>query len=343
MKKFFGELTLFQAVMWIITGFSLLAVVIVVIYDEIAIAPIHYLLLVAIAAASLSVVEKKVLPLLEKIKVGSYFEVSLASEAAVANRELQVPNAGPLELSENDAAGNGYAADQPFPAKTMTSAQFYHYERLSIRLYGLMAQIRDPNTLPLELRSDYRRLITNISSAALAAKHPTKARDISLQLNSFLDRPLNEQELSLLGRTHLWAATEVKDPQEKERLFSEAWSYLDKARRLSPTYPPTLYSLSWVSIVLRRYPLGITYAQRCARIDARVAPWCFWLVACAYAQQGNVDQTLAALEKISEGPWWGYISKDADFDSIRKNQGFREKFERMTAERTKGKELVSSV
>src|ERR1043166_5884674 len=144
--KFFRELTVFQAAMWLITCLSIVAVVFVITYDELDNAPIHYLLLVAIAAASLSVVEKKVLPLLEKIKVGSYFEVSLATEAAVAIKELRVQNAGPLELSE-PAVETGYEADQPFPTKKLSTAQLYHYERLSIRLYGLMAQIRNPNTL----------------------------------------------------------------------------------------------------------------------------------------------------------------------------------------------------
>jgi len=301
--------------------------------------PLHFLLGLALLGALLPAVLSGLLPLVRKIKLKE-FEVELVAEADAAIRQLFVPDPWPLLVSDTPGQGKGYPADRPYPVMKLQKFQQYYYERFSQKLYQLFESIKSPKELTPQVRDKYRSLIKNVGLAAIAMEHATKAADIVSQLKLFGLDQLDANELHLLGRSHLWAATEASSEVERQAHWKEAVPLLEAASKLNAHEPRIFFNLGFTLICLRSYETGIEMTRAAIKLDHYVTPWGKWNIGCAQVALAQFQNAITTLEEIEEGPWWSFISEDPDLTALKDHPSYAERFRFLCADRKTEKAVL---
>jgi tetratricopeptide (TPR) repeat protein len=290
--------------------------------------PLHYFLILVLVAAFLATFAPTLgdyaSSRLQKVKFGG-FEVELKDAVDAAVLHLKIPEAPDLGSSITDF-GDDPPADNPFPSIKLSRPAIYEYEKLSLRLYLLFDQVKDPNELDLEARLNLRKLILYVGKAANAMEHYTKSLDILLWLNRFSDRQLNHEELRVLGTAYLWAADHEVGNARQTSHQNEAIPLLRAAIGKHPHQTVTHYNLGWAFLSLKKYSYGISQMKKCIRLEPRCKPFAKWNIACGLKKLNLDDKALGTLEEISPGPWWKNIAKDEWFIDP-KNTSFMTRFE----------------
>lgn len=323
------ELLLFRLTMWAVVLCSFGAIGSKAIGWRASSVPLHYLMGFAVTAALLAVVapnlERYVLSKVSKVTLGS-IEVQLIAEARTAAEWLKYEDLAPDEVaSSSSKALEGYQSNHPFPASKLDGPQRYQYESHSHKLYQLFIQIDDANELDAQSREKYRNLITAVSRAAYRMGHFTKSLDLVARLQQLRDRPMDADELLLLGSAYLWAAEELADESARRAYWKKSLPILYSAMQKNPYEEKTKYNLGWVMLALGQYHEGIYQMQSCIRLRESLAPWAKWNIACGLKKLGKDVMALDTLEEVPPGPWWKDIEAD-DWFVDEKNPVFAKSF-----------------
>lgn len=333
------DLFAFRIVAWLVVVGSLVAIGTKLFLGRPAATPTHYLLGIAMVAALLPAALSGLLPLVRKIKLKEV-EIELSADVDTAIKQLNIPDAWPLSVTDTDNQSSDYPADLPYPVVKLSKAQKYHYERFSHKLYQLLDVIKDPNDLHPEIRNKYRGLIRNVGLAAIAMDHATKAADIISRLLIFGKTNLDANELHLLGRAHLWAARETTSQTECQVHWKEAMPFLEAASKLNPHEPRIFFNLGWTCLMVGNYETGISMMETAIKLDPYVTPWAKWNISCGKVKLGRKQAAITTLEEIDEGPWWDYINRDDWFADLRNDGTYKDRFELLIRIRMKGAMLV---
>ncbi|HEV7682839.1 MAG TPA: tetratricopeptide repeat protein [Pyrinomonadaceae bacterium] len=309
----FLELTLFRVSMWVIVCASFAAVGTKAFWGKPSSVPVHYFLALAMVGALFATFAptfgEYAASRLHKVKFGG-FEVELSEAAGQASLHLKIADVRPWDRGMVAQSGGDLSYDTPFPSIKLTGPGLYEYERLSLRLYLLFDQVKDPNELDLESRENFRRLILHVGKAAHAMQQYTKALEVLLWLKRFSDRAHDLEESRMLGTAYLWAADEQSDKAQQMSYQTEAIPYLRTALGRNPYQSVVLYNLGWALLSLEKYEKGIEQMEECMHLEPRVGPWARWNIACGFKKLNRQDDALKTLADIPAGPLWNSISKD---------------------------------
>jgi tetratricopeptide (TPR) repeat protein len=306
------EILTFRLCMWAVVFCSFGAIATKAFVAKPSSVPFHYFLILVLVAAFLATfaptLGEYASSRLHKVKFGG-FEVELKDAADAAILHLTIPEAPDLGTSVTEL-GDGPPADSPFPSIKLSLPAIYEYEKLSLRLYLLFDQVKDPNQLDLAARENFRKLILYVGKAANAMEHHTKSLDILLWLNRFSDRELNHEELRMLGTAYLWAADEQVEKSRQISHQHEAIPLLKAAIVKHPYQTVVHYNLGWALLSLKKYPNGIRRMRKCIRLEPRCIPFAKWNIACGLKRLDRQEDALRTLEEIPPGPWWDGIIRD---------------------------------
>jgi tetratricopeptide (TPR) repeat protein len=326
------ELQIFRLSMWAVVVCSFTAIATKAFLAKPSSVPFHYFLILVLVGAFFATfaptLGEYASSRLQKVKFGG-FEVELSDAAGKASLRLQIPDVPAWDNMIVDQVGSRLPSDNPFPSMRLTGSGIYEYERLSLRLYLLFDQVKDPNQLDWEARENFRKLILHVGKAAHAMEHYTKALEVLLWLKRFSDRDPDHEESRMLGTAFLWAADEQTDKTRQRLYRNEAIPLLKSALGKHPYQTVTFYNLGWALLSLEKYNNGITHMRKCMKLEPRYAPWAKWNIACGLKKLNRQDDALRTLEEIPPGPWWDGIAND-DWFNDPQQPSFMDSFNTLT-------------
>lgn len=310
--------------MWAVVVASFAAIGTKAIWGKPSSVPVHYFLVLILVGMLLSTfaptLGEYAASRLHKLKFGG-FEVELSEAVGQASLHLKVEDVRGWDRELVDKAGDDSYSD-PFPSIKLSARGKYEYERLSLRLYLLFEQVKDPNELDAESRENFRKLILIVGKAAHAMENYTKALEVLLWLKRFTDRERDYEESRMLGTAYLWAAGEQTDKSQEYQ--NEAIPYLRFAIGKHPYQSIVFYNLGWALLSLDKYYYGIQQMRKCIRLEPRCAPWANWNIACGLKRLGKGSEALTTLGQIPPGPMWTAIAKDDWFKDPEVTQFMRD-------------------
>jgi tetratricopeptide (TPR) repeat protein len=323
------ERVLFKLTMWLIVFCSIIAIATKAMFHRPGAVPAHYLLIIAMVAAFLSIIvpnlESYILSRVSEISVGGFKLV--VAQAATIQELLKVERLTPNKNVERAPS------DHPFPVAELKGFQLYEYEKFSHKLYHVVDQIKEPNDLSPDLRENYRGLLKHVGDAAFAMKHYTKYLEIVLHLKQFTDRELSAHELYLIGHAYLWAADEQPVLDQQRDYWQQSVPFLSAAMKANPYEVKYPFNLGVGLLSLGKYDKAIELMQTCINMDSELMlPWATWNIACGLKRQGNNNEVLEKLRGIPIGLWWPGIAKD-DWFKDSKNPEFENSFKALCEEK----------
>lgn len=307
------ELKIFRLTMWAVVLCSFAGLGTKALIAKPSSVPFHYFLVLILIAAFLATfapaLGEYAASRLQKVKFAG-FEVDLSDAAVQASVSLHVPDVPAWDSTVVAQVGGDLPSDNPFPSPKLTGRGIYEYERLSLRLYLLFDQVKDPNQLEWESRENLRKLILLVGKAAHTMEHYTKALEVLSWLKRFSDRAPDHEESRVLGTAYLWAADEQPDIARQIVYRNEAIPLLKSAVGKHPYQTVVFYNLGWALLSLDKYETGIRHMRKCIKLEPRYAPWAKWNIACGLKKLDKQTEALTTLREIPAGPWWKGISKD---------------------------------
>lgn len=297
--------------LWFIVVCSLLAIITKSVWQKPSSVPFHYLLIIAMVASVLAVV----IPNLESLILSKISEIDIGGVKVVIAKAKEIREGIKFKEIPNAALTTNDPTDRPFPEVRLQGYQIYEYEKLSHKIYQTFDEIKDPNTLPPDLRDNYRELIKHVGRMAFSMQHYSKYLDIILRLESFRDRELLSDELYTIGNAYLWAADEQFELAEKQRYWNRAVELLTGAFDKNSHQVRIVFGLGVAQLYLGSYRESIKLMRRSMVLWLPITPWAKWNIGCGYIKQNKPDKALRVLEGIEKGAWWQGIQDDEWFST----------------------------
>ena len=288
------ELVLFSVAMWgvVVCCFVGLAMKVFVRPSSV---PVHYLLGAILLAGSLALLLPTILSRIGEISFAGV-KVVLAQTETVLD-DLQTAFDDPNGELDSDEQG-------------LKDPQQYDYERLSLKLYRVFDQIRDPHSLDFESRRKYRRLIDYVGRAAFAMGHQTKYLQIVLHFQSFSDREMTWDEEFLIGHAYLSAADLQSSNAKRNTYWQQSAAFLEAARHKNTSEARIPFHWGMAMLCLANYPKGIELLQASIDMSDSMAARAKWNIACGLKKLGKNQDALDKLDEILPGTVWEANQED---------------------------------
>lgn len=304
------ELVAFRVVMWLIVIGSFVAIAKRAWSFNPTTLPLHYLFICIAVAASLVLIVPNLLSRVREMNVGGV-KLTLAQleQQAPLLEEIRIETIDPSEITE-DKVDENQELDVPFSAKPLEEAQLYQYERLSHRFYRIRDQVKDPSKLELQVRGNYRDLITYVAKAAYAMGHYTKYLDVVKQIIALGDER-NYAEDYLIGHAFLWGFPQQESESRRSEYLRSANDFLTQAVQKNPNDVKSQFNLGLCLFYQGGHTAGISCMTKTLALDGSMRPWTDWNVGFALKEMKNYEMSLAVLREIPAGAIWKAIEKDS--------------------------------
>ncbi len=281
------ELLVFRVTMWAVVIACFVALLLKAIIGKPSSVPVHYFLVGIMLAATLEILLPRISSRIGEVSFGGVKVVLAQSEKA---------------LDDLLSAFEGPEESPDFEGEGLTDSQKYNYERLSLKLYRIFDQVKDPQTLDFESRNNYRKMIDYVGRAAFLKDHQTKYLRIVMHFQSFRDLTWDEE--FLLGHAYLTAADKLPTENARRGYWETSGAYFESASKKNSSAAKIPYHWGLAALSLGNFEKGIELMTRCRAMSQSLVDLADWNIACALKKQNKKAESLNKLRAIPASKLW---------------------------------------